>query len=287
MFPAEPVCLCGATVFDEAFRYDAPPVGEVRFPAAAGPYARTVLRCRTCGHFLSRHRMDLTGLYEGQYLDATYGPHGLRRTFERVTGLAPERSDNEGRARFVLETAAGLLAPDVLAAGPRLLDVGSGTAVFPWRMARAGWRATALDPDARAVRHARDVAGVEAVKRDFARQGAPGTYDVITFNKVLEHVVDPVPMLALAAGCLAPGGFVYLELPDGEAACRQGPGREEFFIDHHHVFSMASMAILAARAGFDLTSARRLIEPSGKYTLRGVAVPAPDSGSPTGTAPSA
>jgi hypothetical protein len=93
-------------------------------------------------------------------------------------------------------------------------------------------------------------------------------YDVVTFNKVLEHVLDPVAMLARAADFLIPGGFVYVELPDGEAAEKDGKEREEFFIEHYHVFSVASIAILSQRAGFTVNEIERLREPSGKYTLR-------------------
>jgi hypothetical protein len=75
-------------------------------------------------------------------------------------------------------------------------------------------------------------------------------------------------MLAAAHRWLAAGGFVYLEVPDGEAAAGAGPDREEFFIDHRHVFSPASLALLAARASFAVCAIERLREPSGKYTLR-------------------
>jgi hypothetical protein len=85
---------------------------------------------------------------------------------------------------------------------------------------------------------------------------------------VLEHVPEPVPMLARAGAWLAPGGFVYVEVPDGEAAARDGAGREEFFIDHWHAFSAASLAMLASRAGFHAAAIERLREPSGKFTLR-------------------
>ena len=92
--------------------------------------------------------------------------------------------------------------------------------------------------------------------------------DAITFNKVLEHVEDPVAMLAAARPLLAAGGFVYVEVPDAEGAAAHGPGREEFFIEHHHVFSAASTAMMAARAGLATLAVERLREPSGKFTLR-------------------
>jgi hypothetical protein len=96
-----------------------------------------------------------------------------------------------------------------------------------------------------------------------------GVFDVITFNKVLEHVADPIALLALAKPHVAPHGFVYVELPDGEGAARgEGFGREEFFVEHFHVFSLASIDRLAVHAGFNAQVIERLREPSGKYTLR-------------------
>jgi len=82
-----------------------------------------------------------------------------------------------------------------------------------------------------------------------------------------------VAMLAKASAHVKPGGFVYVEVPDGEAAVIDGPGREEFFIDHWHVFSVASLALLVAQAGFAVRVLERLREPSGKYTLRAFMVP--------------
>ena len=140
--------------------------------------------------------------------------------------------------------------------------------MFLARLKEAGWRCTALDPDPRAVAHARDVVGVEALCGDFMRIEPPGRYDLVAFNKVLEHVADPVAMLARSRDFLAPGGVVYVEVPDGEAAVREGPGREEFFIEHLWVFSAASLAVLAARAGLSVQRLERLREPSSKYTLR-------------------
>jgi SAM-dependent methyltransferase len=199
--------------------------------------------------------VELRDLYGGAYMDATYAGDRLQRTYERIMALAPERSDNTARVRRVLAQAG--------TAG-RVLDVGAGLGVFPARMREAGWDVTALDPDARAVAHLRERVGVEAVEGDFMAVALDGRFDLVTLNKVLEHVEDPIAMLARAAE-LAP--LVYVEVPDAEGAADDGPGREEFFIEHLHVFSMASLALLAARAGCRVQSATRLVEPSTKYTL--------------------
>lgn len=262
-------CPCDGAAFALQFDYAQAPAGEIQFSFAGQvEYRRQVLRCRTCGHFVSRHSMDIAGLYSGEYVNSTYGDaDGLRRSFERIVGLDPQKSDNTARVKRVCDFAAGHF-------GDRpgrhsILDVGSGLCVFLFRMKQAGWDCTALDPDERSCAHARQVAGVNAVCGDFMRVDTPDRFDVVSLNKVLEHVEDPVAMLAKARDCLAPGGFVYIELPDGEAAASEGPGREEFFIDHLHVFSAASFALMVERAGFNLLMLERLREPSTKFTLRG------------------
>jgi 2-polyprenyl-3-methyl-5-hydroxy-6-metoxy-1,4-benzoquinol methylase len=250
-------CPCEGRHLETAWRYDAPPEGETRFAFSGEGYAREILRCAACAHYVSRAEMDVSALYAEDYVDATYGDR-LRAAFERIVALPPERSDNAGRVERV-----------AAAAGDRrtILDVGSGLCVFLHAMKARGFVGTALDPDPRAAAHAREVVGVEAVHGNYLAVEGLGRFDLVTFNKVLEHVEDPVAMLARAHEHLNPGGLVYVEVPDGEAAAAGGPGREEFFVEHLHVFSAASVAMTAARAGFALRSLERIREPSTKYTL--------------------
>lgn len=252
--------MCGMPGMAPHFRYDARPEGETLFDLHGDDYRRDVLQCPSCGHFVSRTPLDLSSLYDGEYMDATYAGDRLRETYERIMSLPPERSDNVARVARIIEE---------LGPAGRVLDVGSGLGVFPGRMKQSGWDATALDPDPRAVEHTRSVVGVDAVQADFlvADVEALGRFDLVTLNKVLEHVEDPVAMLARAAGLLTDGGHVYIELPDGEAAAGHGPGREEFFVEHLHVFSMPSMLLLAHHAGLRVLRAERLREPSTKFTL--------------------
>ena len=250
--------MCGGAQLEPVFRYDEPPPGET--PFGLEHYHREYHRCAACGHFLGVTSIDLDELYSGAYVDATYSADGIASTYEKIMSLPPERSDNVQRVSRISER---------LGDSGTVLDVGSGLAVFPARMREAGWTCTALDPDPRAVEHARTAAGVEAVRADFMEADGLGRFDLVTLNKVLEHVPQPVAMLARTREFLAPGGHVYVELPDGEAAATDpdGPNREEFFIEHLHVFSMSSMSLLADRAGLMTESAERLREPSGKYTL--------------------
>ncbi len=263
--PQDLCFLCGSGSSSLIFRYTTPPPRETPFALSTPTsYYREVWRCRVCGHFRNRHRLGLEELYRGAYTRATYGAEGMREAFERIRGLPPQDSDNFHRVKRILQYFSARKWDH----RPSVLDVGSGLCVFLNRMKEEGWQCTALDPDPRAVEHARRYVGVEALEGDFREVGELGSYDLIAFNKVLEHVEDPVGLLKKSHLHLCPGGVVYVEVPDGEAARWEGPGREEFFIEHYHVFSLASLGLLAARAGFRVQVIERVREPSGKYTLR-------------------
>jgi 2-polyprenyl-3-methyl-5-hydroxy-6-metoxy-1,4-benzoquinol methylase len=266
--------MCGGQELYVHFTYNEQPPLETRFPLAAGSrYWRELHRCAQCGHYLEYFEPDQGALYGEEYVTATYGDaEGLRRTFERINALPPQRSDNTGRIQHVQSYCAKHWPAERWAERkPALLDVGAGLGVFPYRMQQEGWDCTALDLDPRQVQHLRAVAGLRAELGDLRSHPDLGRFDLISFNKVLEHIREPVAVLASSTRRLLPGGLVYVELPDGEAAAAEGKEREEYLLGHIHVFSFASFALLIAHAGLQLLDCQRLREPSSKYTLRGFA----------------
>ena len=263
--------LCLSLDGDRVFQYSAPPPGETAYSFSRdGSYSREVWRCCRCGHFVNSHEMNLEELYQGDYVNSTYGAGGILAAFQKIMGLPPERSDNVQRVSGIISFMAGHWRGirRLGTAVPSVLDVGSGLCVFLQRMKENGWACTALDPDPRAVEHAQRTVGIQAICGDFLAVDSIGSYDLIAFNKVLEHVPDSVAMLGASAGHLNPNGIVYVEVPDGEMAALEGQDREEFFVDHRVVFSMASLCLLAVRAGFTALMTQRVHDPSGKYTLR-------------------
>jgi SAM-dependent methyltransferase len=259
-------CHCREVNCKEVVRYKRPPVGETKF-SFTDSYDRSYESCTICGHMFSRHKIDLSSIYQDDYVDSTYGNlEGMRRRFNAVMNLPHDKSDNRARVRRVLKFEADRNRPK---SNPRLLDVGAGLGVFPAAMSEAGWSVLAIEPDARTVYHLQNVALVDALCENLINlnKETVGLFDAITFNKVLEHVVDPVNLLSAANSLLTTCGFVYLEVPD-VAAAQDGYGREEFFIEHHHVFSPASLCILAQNSGFKVSIIERIREPSSKFTLR-------------------
>lgn len=259
--------ICGNTDFLKVFTYNTPPPLETIYASLKNSiYYRETCRCTACHHFIDVHDMNLSFIYSGEYVNATYKDmEGVRRTFERIIALPEEKSDNSRRVSRI-----NTFADEYWGQGVRksLLDVGSGLGVFPYLMKQHQWHVTALDPDERAVTHVRDYVGIEGICGDFFEITPDKKFDLVTFNKVLEHVDNPIAMLAKSRENLCKNGFVYIEVPDGEIAALHGAEREEFTIDHTHIFSFISLSFLADKAGFFPVSIERLQEPSTKYTLR-------------------
>lgn len=260
-------CDCGEFDRVEAVRYLKPPTGETPFEFASVEYDRAYLRCKSCKHLFSESDFDYSTIYSGAYVEATYGKE-LKDTFERIINLPIESSDNYARVTYLSDFLRNKFSTEF---APQILDVGSGLGVFPYLMKKFGWSIEALDPDKEACAQIIERVGIEAHQKDFFDLNVRKRFDLITFNKVLEHVTDPVGMLSHAKNFLTQSGYVYVEVPDAEAAATVSFEREEFFIEHLHVFSFASISIAIGKAGFRVLKVERLCEPSGKFTLRAIA----------------
>jgi len=212
--------------------------------------------------------MNLSDFYSGDYNDSTYnGIEGMNSTFKKIIKLKPEQSDNYARCNridyYVSNYMDNRKKTDI-----NLLDVGSGLGVFPWQASERGYQVTALDPDPSAVEHMKKNLNIDVICANFYETKLNKSFDLITFNKVLEHVDDPIEMLKKSSDYLNENGRVYVELPDGECAQYDGSDREEFCIDHLHVFSLSSISLLAKKSGFEALVVERVREPSTKFTLR-------------------
>lgn len=253
--------LCDADSWNRVAVFDEPQPGENTF--GVEDYHRELWQCANCGLFLNEHQHDLSGIYAGAYRKAAYEPEKVSR-FQKIMNLPFEESDNKQRIRRVMEYIERR-SPD---SARRVCDVGSGMGVFPAGILNEGWQVTAIDPDEGNLRQLQEMGGgINCVPGYFPHVEMGGGFDLITFNKVLEHIEPIVETLAGASTFLAPEGFVYIELPDGETALQVSPKRAEFCLEHYYAFSIDSIALLARRAGMRVELAERIRDPSGKFTL--------------------
>lgn len=154
--------------------------------------------------------------------------------------------------------------------GFTVLDVGSGLGVFPFRLRQmTPWSICCLEPDPKASQHLREV-GLTCQTSLLEKMRGKKKYDLVTCNKVIEHSKNPGRFIRYLKKLLKPSSKLYLEVPDGEAALKDKEKfeREEFTIDHPHIFSKKGIKLLIKRENLKIVRFQRLREPSGKYTFR-------------------
>ncbi|MBI4593306.1 MAG: class I SAM-dependent methyltransferase [Candidatus Rokubacteria bacterium] len=99
--------------------------------------------------------------------------------------------------------------------GRRLLDVGAADGLLSREMTEQGWRVTAIEGDpALAQAGARHCERMITANLDREIPDLDGSFDVIVYADVLEHLVDPLRVLAALNRHLASAGSVILSVPN-------------------------------------------------------------------------
>jgi SAM-dependent methyltransferase len=138
------------------------------------------------------------------------------------------------------------------------MDFGCGEGAFLEIARRLGWRARGIDFDPAAVETAR-ARGFEVEQGGVERlAGHREAFDHVTISHVMEHVPDPAALAAAAFRALRPGGGLFVETPNFDAACHVRFGRHWRGLEaprHLQIPTWRGLETLLGAAGF--TDVRR------------------------------
>jgi SAM-dependent methyltransferase len=210
------------------------PFVEAADPTPGGDGLRfAVVRCGGCGLHFTSPRPDRATI--GQFYPPTYGP------FRK-----PRDRDRSARYR-ALEAVIG--------DGPgRLLDFGCGAGGLLAWAAHRGWSVTGIDVSEDAVATVRRGLGVRALHGTLPYPKLSGElFDVITMWHVMEHVHEPLAVLAEAHRLLAPGGRLVIAVPNIDSTAFRRFGSAWYGLDlprHLTHFTPATLRSMLERAGF-------------------------------------
>lgn len=165
------------------------------------PYdtALSLWRCAHCGHIFDNPRPTT---------DAVSAYYSSRGKYDRWEPLREQiaRLSSRRLARIRKHKRQGAL-----------LDVGAGTGQFLYD-SRDEFTGTGAEVSAEAVRVARERFGIDLHHGTLGSVDLGGDrFDVITMSQVLEHVPWPSHTLRRCRELLAPGGILYISVPN-EAA---------------------------------------------------------------------
>jgi SAM-dependent methyltransferase len=133
----------------------------------------------------------------------------------------------------------------------RILDLGAGTGILTVRLAKRGFKLAGVDLDTRALKRARENAGIEGVEIDFQEGDGASlswpekSFDAVTSLNLLHEAADPVAVLREAHRILRPGGvLVMADMHRGLATF------SIFWFGFLKFFSRATLRVLLEEAGF-------------------------------------
>jgi 2-polyprenyl-3-methyl-5-hydroxy-6-metoxy-1,4-benzoquinol methylase len=156
-----------------------------------------------------------------------------------------------------------------LTTGRRLLDVGVGTGLLIHLARRAGWDASGVEICAEGAERARKEFDVSVAVGDFADATLGDGWDAITMTDVLEHTSDPRAFLERAYERLAPGGGLYVAVPNhrslvyltadwiGKMPGGAGVADRLYVPNHYTYFTPATLARLVREVGFEVVAVER------------------------------
>lgn len=136
----------------------------------------------------------------------------------------------------------------------RLLDVGCGNGSRLARMRKLGWRVLGQEVDPAAAREAIQRHDVEVhVGPLDTLVDHDETFDAIVMSHVIEHVHDPVQLLARCHRLLRPGGTLVVTTPNARSIGHRKFGADWRGLEpprHVFLFTCGTLEEISKRAGF-------------------------------------
>jgi SAM-dependent methyltransferase len=234
-------------------------------------YHRSWLECGSCGaatNVLPQTSAEKLSVLRSAYYEVDFANSNIGEKYSRVMALPADQSDNAGRVERVIDFSRQWFSSG---ATPRVLDIGAGTGVFLSRLidkTDGGWSCVGLEPDPQAAAHLRQLGKFTVMEAMFQGQRELKDFGLITLNKVLEHISDPVPFLRMVTGAMRrDGSLIYVEVPDKLTTSLRPPSDNILGALHCHLYDPVSIGYLARASGIEIVRIDRIKEPSGKLTV--------------------
>ena len=206
-----------------------------------------IYRCRSCGLGRTIPAPNEEDLLE--YYPPSYWGDVLKTIDKFQTGqLVSSRS-----WRQELEKVS--LVERFISRG-RILDVGCGDGKFLWGLDMHRWQRTGIEPSKKTVQLVRErIPEIDVLDTDlYSKQLKPGSFDVITFWHVLEHLSDPRRVICRVRDLLCPKGLLLISLPNLSSMQARLFRKHWYAFDdvprHLFHFSPKSLTLLLRQGGF-------------------------------------
>lgn len=270
--------LCAGEDAREILRIDQPDRFEQSIGVGPHGYTRCWVECQQCGgatNVLPEESALRLSALRAAYYEVDFMGSDIGEKYLRVMSMPAGQSDNAGRVARVTDFVRRWSGAP---ARSRVMDIGAGTGVFLSRLVdqtAGAWQCLGVEPDPRAAAHLRQLEKFAVVEAMYLGQPELRGFNLVTLNKVLEHIEQPLPFLLQVVQSLVPDdGLLYVEVPDKLTTRLRSPQDNILGALHCHLYDPTSLGYLLRRAGLELLCVNRVAEPSGKLSVYAFAAPA-------------
>lgn len=273
-------CMCcGGMLAKTVLEHNRPDRFEVASGISDKGYVRYWVECQSCGAATNIQRdacLEKLQSLSASYYEVDYQGSDIASKYQWVMNLPEAESDNAGRAHRVNDLFTQWRCRNSCRHQFRMLDIGAGTGVFLSKflsVSNSHWSAVAVEPDPTAADHLRSLDAFDVEERLFEAGQHVGSFDLITLNKVLEHIATPAELLESVFMSLKPeSGAVYVEVPDVKTINFRPLEDNILGALHCHLYTPKALEALFEKAGLVSVQIARVIDPSGKMTVYGYAL---------------
>jgi len=263
--------LCTGQDWRDILTIDQPDRFEQSIGVNPEGYLRRWVECRQCGgatNVLPEESALRLASLRAAYYEVDFMGSDIGEKYRLVMSMSADQSDNAGRVDRVMNFVSRWSG---VSARPRVMDIGAGTGVFLSRLVdrtAGAWKCLGVEPDPRAAAHLRQLDKFEVVEAMYLGQPELSRFNLVTLNKVLEHIEQPLPFLLQVVQSLVPeDGLLYVEVPDKLTTRLRSPHDNILGALHCHLYDPTSLALLLRLAGLELLCVNRVAEPSGKLSV--------------------
>jgi SAM-dependent methyltransferase len=211
------------------------PEGLIPSTYRFGSALADIARCPSCGH------MQLDPMPSEAMLARAYAA-------AQSDDYIEEEAGQRATARATLERIEAHLTHR-----GAVLDLGCWVGFLLAEARDRGWRTLGVEPSEFGSTYARERLGLEVITADANTAVLPeASFDAIALGDVIEHLTNPGEALDRIRSLLAPGGVVWLAIPDAGSRLARLMGRRWWSVIPTHVqyFTRGSIATLLRRHGF-------------------------------------
>ncbi len=271
--------LCGANLEKTLLEITKPDRFEQFVGVRANNYQRFWMECPNCGaanNILDQDVREKLEELSASYYEVDLPGEDIPNKFQKIMSLPPKASDNAGRVlritNFLQNWYDSLKNNDLRSR--KAMDIGAGIGVFLSRFLsevnkpNKTWSALAVEPDPNAAQHLRSLDQFEVFEGVFKGQLNLGDFDLVTLNKIIEHVENPIHLLKDITSVLnSNSGLAYIEVPDKLTIGNRVDTDNILGALHYHLYDPLSLSMLLSNSGLHPIQINRIVEPSGKITI--------------------